>query len=278
MKFLKRNEIDTKKWDFTVQKLELSPYLYSHYLDATTSKSWNALVWEDYESILPFYSQKKWNCIPYGFMPPFLQLIDTSKLTEKQKNEACQFFKKNFLRMDIRSSTPLISNASAKYNYELSLDKTYNEIHSNYNSLLKKNLSKFKEISIENTNFELEYLQYYFDNPFFNQAFKNNRFFLFNFLMQLGDAVQYYKATYEGELIALLITYKSSEREFLIMPISTDIGKKYQAMSFLIDYVIQNSMSKIVDFEGSSIPNIANFYEQFGAKKTIYYSNTFRIF
>ena len=180
--------------------------------------------------------------------------------------------------MDINTSTPLTYNASEKYNYELSLDKTYNEIYSNYNSLLKKNLSKLNAISIEKTDFELEYLQYYFENPFYSQAIKNNRNFLYHFLMQLGNSAQYYKATYENEIIALLITYKSDEREFLIMPISTDIGKKYQAMSFLIDYVIQNSTSKIVDFEGSSIPNIANFYEQFGAKKTTYYSNTFRIF
>jgi hypothetical protein len=62
------------------------------------------------------------------------------------------------------------------------------------------------------------------------------------------------------------------------MPISTDIGKKYQAMSFLIDYVIQNSMSNIIDFEGSSIPNIAHFYEQFGAEKMVYYYNAIRFF
>ncbi len=278
MKILKRNEIDTEKWNLSVQKLELSPYLYSIYLDATTSKSWKALVWGDYEKVLPFYSQKKWELIPYVFMPPFLQQIDTSKLTETQIKEAYHFFKKNFIKTDLRTSTPLISSASVKYNYELSLDKTYDEIYSNYNSLLRKNLSKFKEISIEKTDFELEYLQYYFDNTFFDQAIKNNRNFLFNFLMQLGDSAQYYKATYEGEIIAILITYKSYEREFLIMPISTDIGKKYQAMSFLIDFVIQNSTSKTIDFEGSNIPNIAKFYEQFGASKTMYYSNSFKIF
>lgn len=278
MKILKRSEIDTKKWDFTVQKLELCPYLYSRYLDATTSMLWHALVWGDYERVLPFYSQKKWKLIPYVFMPLFLQQIDTTILTEKQKSEAINFFKKNFFRIDIRTSTPLISNALEKFNYELSLDKTYYEIYNNYNSLLKKNLLKFKEISIEKTDFEIEYLHFYFDNPFFNKSINNNRDYIFNFLIQLGDSAQYYKATYENEIIAILITYKTNEREFLIIPISTAIGKKYQAMSFLIDYVIQNSTSKIIDFEGSSIPNIAKFYEQFGAKKTIYYSNTIQIF
>jgi hypothetical protein len=278
MRVIKRAQLDIKKWDYAVENKSLLPYSYPQFLDAVTSQNWSALIWGDYEAILPFYTKKKWGWIPYVYMPPFTQQFSIDSLTLDQKKEALAYFKKNFFKVDINTSSPLSTEVHPRYNYELKLDKSYKEIKENYNSLLKKNLLKFEDVIIEKTAFELEYLQFYFENPFYIQAIKNNRSFFFDFLMQLGDSAQYYKATYEGEIIALLITYKSREREFLIMPISTDIGKKYQAMSFLIDYVIQNSMSNIIDFEGSSIPNIANFYEQFGAKKTTYYSNTFRIF
>ena len=278
MRVIKRAQLDIKKWDYAVENKSLLPYSYHQFLDAVTSQNWSALIWDDYEAILPFYTKKKWGWIPYVCMPPFTQQFSIDSLTLDQKKEALAYFKKNFFKVDINTSSPLSAEVHPRYNYELKLDKSYKEIKENYNSLLKKNLLKFEDVIIEKTAFELEYLQFYFENPFYIQAIKNNRSFFFDFLMQLGDLVNYYKATYEGEIIALLITYQSPEREFLLMPISTDIGKKYQAMSFLIDYVIQNSMSNIIDFEGSSIPNIAHFYEQFGAKKMVYYYNAIRFF
>lgn len=278
MRIIKRTHIDTKKWDAAIEKKSILPYSSHHFLDVATSKTWSALVWGDYEEIFPFYTKKKWGWIPYICMPPFTQQFSIESLSESQKKEAQSYFKKNYFRTDINTSSPLISSALAKFNYELKLDKSYQEIRENYNSLLKKNIQKFEYIKIEKTEFDLEYLQFYFDNPFYNNAIKDNRFYFYNFLNQLKDFIHFYKASYEGETIALLITFATSEREFLLMPISTEIGKKYQAMSLIIDYVIQKSSSKIIDFEGSSIPNIAQFYEQFGAKKTVYYYNKIRFF
>lgn len=273
MRVIKRAQLDTSKWECTVLDKGLLPYSNYQFLDAVTSEKWSALVWGDYEAILPFYTKKKWNCIPYICMPPFTQQFSTNSLSIAQKKEALYFFKKNYLKVDINTSIPLSSKAYKKYNYELKLDKSYEEIRVNYHGLLKKNLLKFESIEIKKTAFDLAYLKFYFESPYYNEAIKKNKTLLFDILMKLDNAINYYQASYEGEIIALLLTYYTSEREFLLMPISNEIGKKYQAMSFLIDYVIQNSTSKIIDFEGSSIQNISNFYEQFGTKKTEYYYN-----
>ncbi len=273
MRVIKRAQLDTSKWECTVLNKGLLPYSNYQFLDAVTSEKWSALVWGDYEAILPFCTKKKWKCIPYICMPPFTQQFSTNSLSIAQKKEALNYFKKNYLKVDINTSSPLSSKAYKRYNYELKLDESYEEIRVNYHGLLKKNLLKIESIEIKKTAFDLSYLQFYFESPYYNEAIKKNKTLLFDILMKLDNAINYYQASYEGEIIALLLTYYTSEREFLLMPISTEIGKKYQAMSFLIDYVIQNSTSKIIDFEGSSIPNISHFYEQFGTKKTEYYYN-----
>jgi hypothetical protein len=59
------------------------------------------------------------------------------------------------------------------------------------------------------------------------------------------------------------------------MPISNEIGRNTQAMSGLINEVVQNSDAKIIDFEGSSIASIAHFYKQFGAKEITYFETNY---
>jgi hypothetical protein len=183
MRVIKRSQLDITKWDHAVENKGLLPYAYHQFLDAVTSQNWSALIWGDYEAILPFYTKKKWGWIPYVCMPPFTQQFSIDLLTLEQKKEALAYFKKNFFKVDINTSSPLSTDVHPKYNYQLKLDKSYQEIKENYNSLLKKNLLKFDDIIIEKTAFELEYLQFYFENPFYSQAIKNNRSFFFDCLM-----------------------------------------------------------------------------------------------
>ena len=58
-------------------------------------------------------------------------------------------------------------------------------------------------------------------------------------------------------------------------------GKEKQAMSFLINYMINSHANSnfIFDFEGSMIKNLESFFKSFGAEKEIYYHfNQKRIF
>ena len=43
-------------------------------------------------------------------------------------------------------------------------------------------------------------------------------------------------------------------------------------MSFLLNALVEDDTIEIIDFEGSSIDSIANFYAQFGAVKQEYWA------
>jgi hypothetical protein len=49
-------------------------------------------------------------------------------------------------------------------------------------------------------------------------------------------------------------------------------------MSHLIDHIVGDPSIKHINFEGSSIDSIAQFYQQFGAEKEKYYALKYRKF
>ena len=56
---LKRDEINSEKWNKTIKLAYNSmPYGYTWYLDAV-SKQWEALVFDDYQAVLPLPFIKK---------------------------------------------------------------------------------------------------------------------------------------------------------------------------------------------------------------------------
>ena len=78
----------------------------------------------------------------------------------------------------------------------------------------------------------------------------------------------------DDEVLGGAIILKDSSRITYLFSSYTNNGKKQQAPSFLINTLIKkySNSNMILDFEGSTIPNIASFYRSFGAEKEIYFS------
>jgi len=69
------------------------------------------------------------------------------------------------------------------------------------------------------------------------------------------------------EPLAVCLAPRFQDRITLLIPRSNDEGLSMNAMAFLIDQIIQrNTGSNVVlDFEGSMLPGVAQFYSGFGA-------------
>ncbi len=65
-------------------------------------------------------------------------------------------------------------------------------------------------------------------------------------------------------------------RAINIVNVSSAEGKKNGSAHFLFDKIISTlaaeNQNTILDFEGSSVPGIARFYEGFGAQPEIFYN------
>jgi hypothetical protein len=69
---------------------------------------------------------------------------------------------------------------------------------------------------------------------------------------------------------AFFVLWKN--RFYYLLPVSTPQGKKVRAMRFLIDRFIAEfaGQNYVIDFEGSSVPSVAQFYQSFGALPEFY--------
>jgi hypothetical protein len=76
-----------------------------------------------------------------------------------------------------------------------------------------------------------------------------------------------------GEMLSAAMFLYWKNRVYYLLPVSTPEGKQRRSMAFLldnfIDVCIKNNL--MLDFEGSSLPGVARYFESIGAIKEIYY-------
>ncbi|MBL7788601.1 MAG: hypothetical protein JNL75_02060 [Chitinophagales bacterium] len=274
-KVLHSSAINAAKWNDCVERYQMDIYDEFHFLNAVCLDNWYGFVWGDYEKILPFYRKKKWGILPYICMPPFCQKFDNRPLSEEEWEGAWTYLKSNNLKIDYAvMDRKEESEAIEKFNFVLDKsDKNIDQIRENYSSLLVKNLSKAKkelELNLELSHVALEL--FLASLPLFKKlVFKK---YALNFWKLKSSLLKYNYALdkVENKQVAILMYVQLKNRVYLLFPYSSDEGKKMQAMSFLINSIIEQNEIKVIDFEGSSIESIANFYSQFGAEKQSFWS------
>jgi hypothetical protein len=272
-KVIHSSKLDAEKWNLCVEKYQMDIYNEYHFLNAVCLDNWYGFVWGDYEKILPFYQKKKWGIIPYVCMPPFCQKFDNRWLSNKEWNSAMKFLKARNLKIDY-SVVDRKNEAEYLERFNYVLDKTkmsLEEIKHNYSSLLVKNLARAKkeiELNIE-SHVALE--MFLSSLPSFGKLVLKK--YASNFWNLKARRLKYYYALDKNNNrpLAILMYAQLGSKVYLLFPYTTEEGKKKQAMSFLIDSLIEMTEIEVVDFEGSSIDSIANFYSQFGAQKRSYW-------
>lgn len=271
-KIISCSQIDKDKWNQRILLQGSDIYNEYEYLQIVCNRNWQGIVWGDYEKVLPFYQKKKWGLFPYICMPPFCQKFDTSTLTQAELSEVIKYFKRNNIIVDYRvSDNKDLKHFIEKTNFKLDKrGRNYEEIYSHFSSLLKKNLTKSNEINISNRIDNEKFNQFIQKHSQFNELILARYSTVFWELYR-NQLTQYY-AEIDNEIIAFLFIAIFDEKAYLLFPFTNEKGKKHQAMSQLIAHIIQDKKINSIDFEGSSIPAIAHFYQQFGGENVPYFS------
>jgi hypothetical protein len=264
---LKNNVINPVKWNAAAMKNQGLPYQLFEYLEASSLNGWTGIIFGDYEKVFPYFYNVKFG-ISYVFMPQSIQQFSNQCFTELEWNAILKFLQKNYVKITLRHSHFQNAFSKAKQNYVIIKNHTESQTLQ-YSSLLKRNLKKASTLTFDSKNVELEDFDFIFSQKYYQNTFKKDVFF--NFYTKINTNLKLYQAYYHGALVAQLLTVRMLNREILLMPVSNEIGRNTQAMSGLINEVIQHSDAEIIDFEGSSIPSIAHFYKQFGAQKIDYF-------
>jgi hypothetical protein len=286
IRFLKYEEIDTKKWDACIRdSFNGNIYAYSWYLDVV-AEHWDALVQGDYERVFPLTWKKKFG-ISFLYQPFFTQqlgIFSKNILTTEIVNEFLALIPPCFKHIEIfvnayNQPDQKKYTVEQQINHELDLIKPYQNLCRGYSKNLKRNIKKAsqKNLSIVK-NIKVEKVVDLFRNNR-GQQIKHLGDHDYKRLRRLLYACVYKNAAdvygvFSGEnnLVAGAVFINSHRRTTFIFSGLSDEGKSLGAMPFLMDSFINEHSNKhlTLDFDGSNDENLSRFYKSFGAKTTNY--------
>ncbi|MGI8597908.1 MAG: GNAT family N-acetyltransferase [Chitinophagaceae bacterium] len=281
--YLQNHEIDKLKWD---QCIEDAPngliYASSSYLDYICG-TWDAVVINDYEAVMPLPWRKKFG-IQYLYQPPFIQQLGLVFKEERFKNFLHQALDVVIDKIKFGDHPFNFNNDAGKFhvrqNFILNLSHDYENLSSHYSNNLKRNLNQPGKHNLQlSSSDDIENAIELFIDLYASRikhiTKKDYRQLkhLCNILLKEDKLIIREAIDEQGNILAANLCVKDSKRLYLILPSTTPAGRKKEASHFLLDQMIKEyaGNNMIFDFEGSDIPGIAYFYQGFGAINQPYY-------
>ena len=263
-------------------------YAESVYLDQMAA-SWDAIVLDDYEAVMPLTWKKKLG-IRYLYQPPFIQqqgIFFQNKLSPKVMRS---FMEKAFTKFKFAEFTINYQNlidwkqkdlkVVMRNNFILPLGAGYKNIYAEYNTYIKQRLSRLKKFSLQYRHSTdhtgaIELYKELYGGRMSSLPVKYYLQFgkLCKLLIKDNRIIIRHVYNNDGkELLASVLLLKDDKRIYNIISNILPNGKKLLANYFLYNELIKEfaDIDVILDFEGSDIPGVAYFYDKFSGNNQQY--------
>lgn len=275
-------EIDLLKWDQCIKSAS-HPLIYglSNYL-TQMSPNWEALVLNDYETVMPLCHKKKWG-ISYLYQPAFVAQMGIfgksgtdSSIVKAFVDRALEQYRFMEVPLNYFNSIPdtYAANCIQRNNFTLSLNDTYEHIAQHFSGSHSKNIKRSAqfvlkyEVGNHPTAIIQLFRELYSDRKLVYQEKDYQHFeILCNMLAETQQLIVRKVTNEQQQMMAGIILLKDEHRLYNVMSCVTTEGRKKEANYFLFQQLIQEfcNQNLLIDFEGSDVPGIANFYAGFGA-------------
>jgi hypothetical protein len=284
IEYLSISNIDIKKYDACISNsLNSRIYAFSWYLNSVCD-NWGALIYNDYEAVMPLPFKKKYG-LSYIYMPPWVQQLGVFSNEIISEDLVCNFVKsipKKFKKIAIsfNSANQLnLKDIKIRNNYILNLDILYDDIKRGFTKGRRSSINQGHQFGLQIKNSDnLDRLIELFLNEKDKNISKNFDFSKLKMLKKNLTSSQlkiYHIKNSHNDLIGGAVFLFDKQRITYLFSIINNEGKEKQAMSFLINNIIKSyaETNYVLDFEGSMIENIASFFKSFGSIKEEYFHN-----
>ena len=288
IKYIHRNQLDVEKYNTCISDAVNSRiYAYSWYLDIVCD-SWNVLVKDDYEAVMPLPTRKKFG-ISYVYLPPWVQQLGVFSINDIQESLVEEFLisiPKEFKFINVNMNSDVLLNCREVFNrdnYELKLNSPYKNLVKKYTKGRYSNILKAKKNGLTIlTDFNLKksisfFLKNTGENIHINRL-DNKKLDLLLVEAKTKDKLMSIAVSNEDYLLGVAIFLVDNKRITYLLSSINNKGREEQAMSYILDNMINRyaNSNYILDFEGSQIKDIAFFFRSFGAENKPY--NELRIY
>lgn len=277
--YVKNSDIDILKYDSCIAgAMNARSYAFSWYLNCVCD-NWDVLILNDYEAVMPLPIRKKYG-LHYIYQVPWVQQLGVFSINKTENLLILQFIKaipKKYVLVDyLFNSGNVVEGKNIKHrtNYILPLHTDFENLKKSYNKNRKRvSLIFFDTLELNKNATSADFLQFYSAQSFDFENHKDAKEKLQKLLQVKNDSVKIWTVYYEGELIGGLIWLKGNKRITYLLPLATAEAKKMNMPTFLVNALISENQNTelILDFEGSMIQGVAQFYKSFGGVKEEYY-------
>jgi Acetyltransferase (GNAT) domain len=279
IQYIKNASLDKERWNQCIQRSANGlVYAYSFYLDAMCP-GWDALVLNDYTMVMPLTHQRKWG-IAYLYQP-FLSAqlgVFGNGITAAHINAFIEKAAAHYRFIEISLNYGNCNGAPANFiternNYILPLDHPYELICQQYKENTRRNIKKCLQSGARAERgldadqlISLAVMQMQTQGVVPGQNVERFRR-LYQYLLEKQMATTYGIFSADNQLLAAAAFFFSHHRAYYILVGNNPEARNTGASHALIDAFIQDHADKhmLLDFEGSDIPGLAQFYSSFGA-------------
>jgi hypothetical protein len=272
IRLVTRQDIDHQLWDACIENATNGlVYAKIDFLDLM-SDQWDAIIIDNYRAIMPIPFRKK-SGIRYVYQVPFIQQLgligtyDDTELLEclnlMQETFRYGGYAFNFL------NTPRASTVAK--NYVLDLSPDYQTIAKGYRNDHRRNLQWDRIRQLENRKTEAVAETIHLYRELYHHKFQHVPRQSFEHLIRFAQRrpaqAIVREARENGKLSSAILALKDNKRLYTLVSATTEQGKKTAANRFLLDRLIREFAGNdlLLDFEGSDLPGVAEYYEGFGA-------------
>jgi hypothetical protein len=277
IQYLPHHSIDKSKWDHCVRSVPGSLiYNYSWYLDGMAPQ-WDALVMNNYEAIMPLTWRKKYG-IYYLYQPFFTAQTGItantgdSSLTDAFIRSIPQHFKYADIDLNEKNDTGAYA-ASCRKRLNMLLDtrQDYTQLSKQYHRLATRILKKAvaEEVAVETGADIAGSIQFYQQHYKLNKILPDDYDHLTKTLQLAARKNQVISlaAKKNNKFLGVYLLLSDDHYVYSVIGGSSAEGKEKGAFYLLTDHAIRTVCGdgRQFRFEGSDLPGIANFNQQFGA-------------
>ena len=275
IKYVHRKDLEVDKYNFCIENsIQSRVYAFSWYLDVVTN-SWDVLVLNDYEAVMPIPCKKKYG-IKYVTQPYFCQqlgVFSLDNLSKKQQEAFLIKIPKKYLKVTLSLNTGnyILSKTSKRLNYFLNIPEDYKQLYKNFSKgrkhAIKVGEKQGLELNITSVNYLLE-----IHNKYYQFQIPEDILLKLTSIAKIKNCIKIIGVFKDDILLGGAIFIVSKSRIIYLFSVFTDKGRKVQASSFLISSILKDNknVGKVLDFEGGNIQNIGKFYRSFGAQEEHY--------
>jgi hypothetical protein len=275
----KNHEIDREQWDNCVRNSPgVKPYAFSWYLDIM-APGWEALVDDDYDSVFPIPCSEKFG-VKYVATPVFLQQVGAFSPDKPSENSVIEFldYLPDFYKLvDLSISQNVVYDGykiTERVNYELDLSKHYDKLWENFSTHCKRNVeasSRKKPELVDNVKPE-ELIDLFILNR--GKEIKGIKVYDYQRLKNLMDFCLKNK---KGRIIGVrgtrrrplfgMFVVETPGSKVMLFVVNTPQSREKRMGYYVVNELVREfaTTKTVLDFAGSSIPDIASFMASFGS-------------